>query len=179
VIRTAAILLTLTTFAAIAANAQPPFDGRGTGPTIANNPVQEKQPEQVPPELLKWLKLPNPPDTQDTPKPVVLPPTEAEKYILPPARYDRPYLGELTVIRLASEADVTMWCPPTNLRFKLGCATHTKIKRENGSWTTCRIIMPVDSVIVAAGYTVDAVYRHEIAHCNGWGGDHKGARLAP
>ena len=196
-----AILLTIAAFAATASTARqkPPFDGRGAGPTIANKPATVDDGAQLswlakplPKEWLNlpepgecdpkacstapktkeskseegWLKLPFPPNT----------PTDADRNVLPPLKYDRPYTGELVVMRIASQKDMTLMCPPTTFRLK-ACAQHTLTKRPDGSWTKCNILLPPDSVIIAAGYSVDAVYRHELGHCNGWGDEHKGARM--
>jgi hypothetical protein len=40
----------------------------------------------------------------------------------------------------------------------------------------CELIISPDSIIALAGLTLEFVKRHEIAHCNGWPADHRGAR---
>jgi hypothetical protein len=40
----------------------------------------------------------------------------------------------------------------------------------------CAIVMAPDDVITKAGFPPALVLRHEIAHCNGWPADHRGAR---
>ena len=185
-----AILIAIAAFAATAATAEKPYDGRGTGPSIGNPPAAEweqcdpsncspraksaanKQPDRIPPELKRWLDLPSP--LRSDPKQFK---PAADQRILPPVQYDRPYNGQLLVMKLASNKDAELICPPTTFPVK-ACAVHPMTKRKDGSWTSCVIYMPVDAVILEAGYTPDAVYRHELGHCNGWADDHKGARVA-
>jgi hypothetical protein len=100
------------------------------------------------------------------------------RQIVPPAKYDRPYKGDLVFARLSTEADLSVICPKTAFRYKLACDFMSG-KKADGTWERCQIFMVIDEVIVKAGFTPDAIYRHEQAHCNGWGTDHKGARLAP
>jgi hypothetical protein len=90
--------------------------------------------------------------------------------LLPPVEYDRPYIGDLQV-RQVPESEVAKMCPPTSLPNKLGCSYPAP---ERGY---CRIIMATDDEIYAAGLTPEVVWRHELGHCNGWGKDHKGARV--
>jgi hypothetical protein len=40
---------------------------------------------------------------------------------------------------------------------------------------SCFIILAPDADIVAAGFATEDIKRHEIAHCNGWPSDHRGA----
>jgi hypothetical protein len=37
--------------------------------------------------------------------------------------------------------------------------------------------MAPDDVITKAGFPPELIKRHEIAHCNGWPGDHRDARV--
>jgi len=90
----------------------------------------------------------------------------------PPARFDRPYGGELTV----------RYLPPADVYFE--CAR--MLKEANGSdkgaypgmrgcsvrslnGTRCEVVI-VDRVWKTA--TPKAVLRHEIGHCNGWPFEH-------
>jgi hypothetical protein len=40
----------------------------------------------------------------------------------------------------------------------------------------CLIVVLEDKDLIAAGFNPEHVLRHEIGHCNGWGGDHAGHR---
>jgi hypothetical protein len=40
----------------------------------------------------------------------------------------------------------------------------------------CHVIMLPDDVIRATGWTTGLLLRHELAHCNGWPGDHPNIR---
>ena len=48
----------------------------------------------------------------------------------------------------------------------LGCAIRTK--------KSCLVIYAPDEEIIRFGLSFDIIHRHEIAHCNGWPGDHRG-----
>ena len=76
--------------------------------------------------------------------------------VLPPAEYDRRYEGKLTVITQPQDV-VRFACPNIKMAAALGCA---KIK----SSTECTIILAPTKDIEAAGYTVEAVMRHELGH---------------
>ena len=186
-----AILIAMAAFAATAATAKKPYDGRGTGPTIANAPIGEWaqcDPKRCSSKAMTpiakakegdWLTLPFPPGgfvgKPPSPKAIAL---AASQRLLPPLEYDRPYTGGLVVMKLESNEDVLLICPQVTKVPVKACAQHTLVKRKDGSWTHCTIYMPVDSVIISAGYKPDTIYRHELGHCNGWGDDHKGARVA-
>jgi hypothetical protein len=102
----------------------------------------------------------------------------ASRQILPPVEYDRPYPGQLVVTRVATEREVVNLCPKTAFPQKLGCS-YMKDRMPDGSWAKCFVIMVADDIIAAAGFTPEIVSRHELGHCNGWAGDHWGARFAP
>jgi hypothetical protein len=91
---------------------------------------------------------------------------------LPPARYDRPYQGKLTVdiytdpFKLARECYDGAQSTP-----EFACAFRYK---DN----SCRIIMLTPALLEKYGkmygynLDLDLVWRHEVAHCNGWPADH-------
>lgn len=97
--------------------------------------------------------------------------SESERRVLPPIEHDHPYAGKLKLIRVKTEKEVSALCPATTFRYKLGCAYPAT--------QSCRVIIVGDGVLEKAGYTYETVLRHELGHCNGWGGDHWGARVAP
>jgi hypothetical protein len=96
-------------------------------------------------------------------------------WILPPVEYDHPYTeGKLWVIVVDSQADVRDKCESTRLLDVAIACSHQK---SDPSIKGCRIVIANKEIIEAAGYTYEAVMRHEIGHCNGWPGDHPNARL--
>jgi hypothetical protein len=89
---------------------------------------------------------------------------------LPPIEYDKPYTGELTIVRLTNEAEVLAIC--TVGKSKRACA-----KVIDGPPSRCVIIMLTDEKLKIYGDNHPAlVMRHELGHCNGWDGDHRGER---
>ena len=89
----------------------------------------------------------------------------------PPKQYDRPYTGVLVVLRADSQQRVRELCPGTVFGWigALACAD------VFGGW--CRVVLAQDEVITKAGFPPEILLRHEIAHCNGWPADHKGAQV--
>jgi hypothetical protein len=98
--------------------------------------------------------------------------------LMPPAKYDHAYRGELSVTYVESQKDIVRLCPKTGFALKLGCAYMTSPQAADGAYAKCRVILVDDGVVRAGGHLPETVYRHEIAHCNGWPDDHAGARLA-
>jgi hypothetical protein len=84
--------------------------------------------------------------------------------LIPPAEYDHPYMGGVVIVtRLEREALIRRCVIPR----AWGCAHH------NGP--TCEVTIGVDEILVTAtGIRVPwrDIYRHEIAHCNGWPAHH-------
>jgi hypothetical protein len=89
------------------------------------------------------------------------------RYVLPPVEYDRPYNGDVWILR-ADPEQMRRMCPPPKIvgNLILGCA---KIKEG---------AIAEDDVIKKGGMSYRLVRRHEESHCVGWPNDHKGARLA-
>jgi hypothetical protein len=89
----------------------------------------------------------------------------------PPAEFDpleHPYKGDLTIIKTSMQ-HVKEICPIFQPGIPpLACATH------DPGW--CRVTIARDEDIKAVGWEPNRVLRHELAHCNGWPGDHPGAR---
>jgi hypothetical protein len=84
----------------------------------------------------------------------------------PPAIYDRSYRGKLTV-QQGSLAQVEHYCHTMHGIVSpyraLGCA-----KVDEGR---CFLMIPRIGGPVTASIHAQ-IRRHELAHCNGWGGDH-------
>ena len=96
--------------------------------------------------------------------------------LMPPAEYDKPYIGELTIKRVATEQDLRNGACPgaqwTKGLPSMGCAGRSVDGKQ------CTIVVVSDQVLKALGGTYAAVVRHEIAHCNGWVG-HDGGKWTP
>jgi hypothetical protein len=90
--------------------------------------------------------------------------------IEPPAEYDHPYKGELLLWPVKSQADVRAFCPESKFAagFALACA-----RVRTGR---CTVAIAPDDELRKFGFTHEIVWRHEIAHCNGWPGDHPNVR---
>jgi hypothetical protein len=88
--------------------------------------------------------------------------------VAPPAIYDHGYHGRLEV-RRGTLAEVEHYCHTqhgiVSAYRALGCA---KVFHNH-----CFVMIPVVGGKVTAQLQAD-IRRHEIAHCNGWGGDHPG-----
>lgn len=88
----------------------------------------------------------------------------------PPARFDFPYKGELTVKRLP-QADVVEAC---RVLFSLYDVQATASLNQRG----CSVITSKNSCLVVTvnktfkGATPESILRHEEGHCNGWPASH-------
>ncbi len=91
---------------------------------------------------------------------------------MPPLEYDHPYDGELVTVTAESTDEVRVLCPtvPFKTGEPLACS-------RRASHNRCVVVMAREDIIVAHGWTLDIIRRHEIGHCNGWIG-HAGARPA-
>jgi hypothetical protein len=78
--------------------------------------------------------------------------------LLPPVEYDHPFAGDLYIVD-----------------GKGKCITDISIACADPHDTWCLISYEKERV-VRSPMTINLVIRHEIAHCNGWPGDHRGAR---
>jgi hypothetical protein len=89
---------------------------------------------------------------------------------LPPAEYDKPYTGELLIVRVATEQDVQAICKGSS---KYACAA--KLPGPN---PRCQIFMLPDKQLrtLLHGDAVAFMLRHELGHCNGWPADHPNKR---
>jgi hypothetical protein len=91
--------------------------------------------------------------------------------IMPPAEYDHPYKGKLLRYTAEDQAEIRSRCPRGSFHL-IGVALACTYV-----WPGfCIVAMVPDDRIRKAGFTPEIVLRHEIAHCNGWPGDHRGAR---
>jgi hypothetical protein len=90
---------------------------------------------------------------------------------LPPVEYDKPYTGKLTIRRLATEEGVFATCLKAGEK-KFACAAQP----ADNSHSYCNIYIANDNILKKFHYHYAFVLRHELGHCNGWSGDHKGGR---
>src|SRR5262249_49689383 len=86
--------------------------------------------------------------------------------ILPPAYYDHPFDGVVIENAITDMADMARVCAPNPLAaVAMACAsryTHPSGERR------CYIYIAPDDYLNRYRVTIDAVRRHEVAHCNGW-----------
>jgi hypothetical protein len=91
--------------------------------------------------------------------------------LMPPKEYDHPYsgAGALVVTHAASQNEVRELCPRAAFprAGAFGCAQTL----PGGCW----VVVAPEADMKVVGLTMDITLRHEIAHCNGWPGDHRGA----
>jgi hypothetical protein len=103
--------------------------------------------------------------------------TGAERYrpnetiIVPPAEFDKPFVGQLEEFIINDLEELTNFCEGL-----LGCAKRLQTV-SGGPALFCSIYLPADELIRRYGLTIEIVRRHEIAHCNGW--DHPPASDLP
>jgi hypothetical protein len=94
------------------------------------------------------------------------------EYELPPLEYDHPYPGKLRLVEVGDQEELMSHCPrakkPAPSSVMLGC---TNIGSEY-----CTIYHAPKQDIERYGGTLNMTLRHEIAHCNGWPGDHPAAQ---
>ena len=87
----------------------------------------------------------------------------SSKNFLPPPQFDRPYEGELKIVR-GTQADLRAACPSS---FKLG--NHAiGCMQLHLQGMPCIIYILNDIGLQAIGWDYDIVLRHERGHCNGW-----------
>src|SRR5262245_2932748 len=92
--------------------------------------------------------------------------------ILPPVEFDHDnYPGVMTVTRLATEEEIRQTCASANFAGHRSMACN---RRWGMSY--CFIYIVADEVLATVGLTYEVAYRHERGHCNGWAGNHPGAR---
>jgi hypothetical protein len=82
--------------------------------------------------------------------------------IAPPAIYDHPFSGELLIKRVPRD-EANRMCNAYVIS-RTGSVAGCSYSMGN----RCVVIISTDSL-----YDKEAVLRHEIAHCNGWPGDHR------
>jgi hypothetical protein len=91
-------------------------------------------------------------------------------YILPPAEYDHPYEGDLTIKIVATLEELYALC---GLKEDI---TPNALACAFPSSNSCIFLLVSDEIMRKRGWTTGLLFRHEIGHCNGWPGDHPGER---
>jgi hypothetical protein len=86
---------------------------------------------------------------------------------LPPAEYDRPYTGKLTVLKEPSYVFLRYVCRDTPNAVACSYRTYDSV---SGETISCLIMLGPDV------WEDERVMRHETGHCNGWSANHEGAR---
>jgi hypothetical protein len=87
---------------------------------------------------------------------------------LPPAEFDHPHKGWLTIERISSQTELRGKCPYSPFPYLLGCARH--------AMDVCYIFMADDEFLKKLKWPYEIVLRHETGHCNGWPSHHPGGR---
>src|SRR5262245_2668562 len=96
---------------------------------------------------------------------------ENDKKILPPKEYDHPFQGTVVEIIATEIEQMAIACAPNPLAAKaMGCAA--KVDRPEYAYPRCYVFIAPDWYLKKNRVTLDAVRRHEIAHCNGWPQSH-------
>ena len=110
--------------------------------------------------------IPPPAPERPAPVPVTLPIAPLSHIALPPAEYDRAYAGKLTVLKEDNYVFIRHVCADTP--NPIACSFRT-YDSASGETISCLIMLGPDT------WSDERAMRHEMAHCNGWPGDHPGA----
>lgn len=100
-------------------------------------------------------------------------PVKRLSVILPPPEYDHYFEGDLTIRLLDTFEELWALCGRKE-DFLLGCTYPDLVQHKS-----CIILMVNDTQMRRRGWTTGIILRHEMGHCNGWGGDHLGQRALP
>jgi hypothetical protein len=88
--------------------------------------------------------------------------------LLPPVQYDKPYPGVVLEARVANVPALRAAC--NNSTATVACSY------PNFKLNVCLVIIISDEALQREYWTLELIRRHEVGHCNGWMGDHAGAR---
>jgi hypothetical protein len=122
----------------------------------------KSEPTPIPPPTPAVIPVPQqrPPST-----PVAVP--VPARIPLPPPEYDRPYKGDLTILKPGDYALVRAVC--SDNVDPIACAFRT-FDRATGETIACVIILGPKA------HNDPRALLHELGHCNSWPSDHPGAR---
>jgi hypothetical protein len=128
-------------------------------------PLLRSSPTPIPPAepiTLKPIPIPTP-----RPTTVMLPPTLPAHVALPPAEFDHEYKGKLTILKEDNYVFLQYVCKDVPNAIACSYRTYDSV---SGATLSCLIMLG------PAAHENAEVLRHELGHCNGWPGDHPGAR---
>jgi hypothetical protein len=109
--------------------------------------------------------IPPPPIPPERPTPVMMP--ILPRVSLPPAEYDHPYAGKLTVLKEDTYNFIRHVCRDTVRAIACSYRTYDS---ATGANISCLIMLGPGT------WSDERVLRHEIGHCNGWSNNHERAR---
>jgi hypothetical protein len=93
---------------------------------------------------------------------------------VPPPEFDKPYTGDLTIWRIDSHQIIRETCVgvkfPPEFESSFACIAPVK-----PPYAECTIFLASDELLRRAEIKLSSLLRHELAHCNGWPGDHPNA----
>jgi hypothetical protein len=130
-------------------------------PTV---PLLRSTPTPIPPPTPAAIPIP-PQRPIPPPTPVMMP--ILPQVALPPPEYDHPYTGKLTVLKEPNYAFIRYVCADTP--NPVACSFRT-YDTASGETLSCLILLGPKT------WDDERALRHEMGHCNGWSGDHPGAR---
>jgi hypothetical protein len=130
-------------------------------PTV---PLTRSAPTPIPPPTPAAIPIP-PQRPIPPPIPVMMP--ILPRIMLPPPEFDHAYAGKLTVLKEDNYVFIRHVCSET--ANPIACSFRT-FDSVSGVTISCLIMLGPDV------WNDERVLRHERAHCNGWPGDHPGAR---
>ena len=93
---------------------------------------------------------------------------------LPPAEYDHPFDGEVVVFDELDEKALQRECGRA-INLRPG-ATAIACAPMGGPGKKCVVHIGEQRLLALQASSFENILRHEIGHCNGWPGDHRGAR---
>jgi hypothetical protein len=117
--------------------------------------------------LLPTLPTPIPPPAPERPAPIPAMMPILPRVALPPVEFDHPYAGKLTVLKEDHYAFIRHVCRDTPNAIACSYRTYDSV---SGETLSCLIMLGPEA------HNDERALRHEMAHCNGWPGDHPGAR---
>ena len=122
------------------------------------------EPTPIPPPTPAAIPIPAQRPVPPT-APVMMP--ILPRIMLPPTEFDRPYAGKLTVLKEDNYVFIRHVC--RDIPHALACSYRT-YDSVSGETLSCLIMLGPDV------WDDERALRHEMAHCNGWPGNHPGAR---
>jgi len=114
--------------------------------------------------MVPYVPQPSPP-----PAPPLVPWNKTK--ILPPEEFDHPYPGELRITRVESEDHMRALCKGVIFMTNRAVGCNVRFGDQ-----VCIVFIGTDDLLATVGLDYETTLRHEIGHCNGWPGDHPGAR---